>query len=428
MNLKELQERFKNLMTQAEAIRLKYEGKSATMTGQEQTEWTNLIDEADRVKGQIEALERQEGLAAFAAKSANPLPTGDPAAPVNDKGEKVKADAPDPKAIGKKSFNKFLVKGFSGMTEEDLRGIAGVTATKAYQADDPVSGGFLIAPQMFVEDLITLLKDEVFMRGLATCYQVNRAESLGIPSLDVDPSAPVWTAEISTGNEDTSMKFGKRDLKPHPLAKRVKLSNKLLRTAAMDPESIVRDRLGYKFSTTEESAFLNGSGADQPLGVFTPSVQGIGTDRDFQGKTTGVLSADDFIGTLYNLKGQYQNRATWILHRSIVMAVRLLKDANGNYLWATGLGPGLGYAGGQPDTILGRPYKMSEYAPSNVSSGDYVAICGDFSRYVIATALDMQMQVLDQLYAETNQTGYIARMETDGMPVLSEAFSRLIIK
>jgi hypothetical protein len=32
-----------------------------------------------------------------------------------------------------------------------------------------------------------------------------------------------------------------------------------------------------------------------------------------------------------------------------------------------------------------------------------------------------------ELYAETNQVGYIGRMEVDGMPVLEEAFSRLIM-
>jgi HK97 family phage major capsid protein len=54
-----------------------------------------------------------------------------------------------------------------------------------------------------------------------------------------------------------------------------------------------------------------------------------------------------------------------------------------------------------------------------------VAAYGDYSKYFIADALDMEIQVLDQLYAATNQMGYILRKETDGMPVLEEAFARL---
>jgi hypothetical protein len=37
----------------------------------------------------------------------------------------------------------------------------------------------------------------------------------------------------------------------------------------------------------------------------------------------------------------------------------------------------------------------------------------------------MQFQRLNELYAETNQTGIIGRKETDGQPVLSEAFARV---
>ena len=37
----------------------------------------------------------------------------------------------------------------------------------------------------------------------------------------------------------------------------------------------------------------------------------------------------------------------------------------------------------------------------------------------------MELQRLAELYAETNQIGFIGRQEVDGMPVLEEAFARL---
>jgi HK97 family phage major capsid protein len=37
----------------------------------------------------------------------------------------------------------------------------------------------------------------------------------------------------------------------------------------------------------------------------------------------------------------------------------------------------------------------------------------------------MQIQRLTELYAETNQTGFIIRHETDGAPVWEEAYVRL---
>ena len=68
---------------------------------------------------------------------------------------------------------------------------------------------------------------------------------------------------------------------------------------------------------------------------------------------------------------------------------------------------------------------MSEYAPHTFTASQYVGIIGDFSNYWIADALDMEMQRLLELFAATNQIGLIGRMESDGMPVLSEAFVRV---
>ncbi|MCW3059003.1 MAG: Phage major capsid protein, partial [Capsulimonas sp.] len=247
---KALEEKFREAMTKADAIRLKYEGKSETMTGQEEIEWSRLLDEADTVKAQIERLDKAETLKAFGERTSNALPAGSGVGPVDDKGAHLGAGAQtkamqqeiikridaqgnrkglsddETKVLAdmeKKAFGNFLRVGLKGLTREEL------VVMKAYQADSPASGGFLVTPQQFVMELITLMKDLTFMRGLATLYNVDRAEGLGIPSLDVDPADPDWTSELATGNEETSMIFGKRELRPHPLAKRVKLSNKLLR-------------------------------------------------------------------------------------------------------------------------------------------------------------------------------------------------------
>ena len=75
--------------------------------------------------------------------------------------------------------------------------------------------------------------------------------------------------------------------------------------------------------------------------------------------------------------------------------------------------------------VLGLPVDMSEYVPNIFLTGKYVGVIANWEHYWIADALDMQIQVLKELYAESNQTGYIGRLETDGMPVLPEAFARV---
>ena len=50
---------------------------------------------------------------------------------------------------------------------------------------------------------------------------------------------------------------------------------------------------------------------------------------------------------------------------------------------------------------------------------------GDFSHYWIASGMQVEVQKLIELYAESNVTGFIGRMEVDGMPVLANAFVRI---
>ena len=80
---------------------------------------------------------------------------------------------------------------------------------------------------------------------------------------------------------------------------------------------------------------------------------------------------------------------------------------------------------GQPDMLLGRPFYANEYVPNTFTTGLYVGIFGDFSYYWIADALSLEVQRLEELYAEANQVGLIGRLETDGQPVLPEAFARV---
>ena len=78
--------------------------------------------------------------------------------------------------------------------------------------------------------------------------------------------------------------------------------------------------------------------------------------------------------------------------------------------------------------MLGLPVALSEFAPNTFTSGSYVGMVADWSKYWIADALStMQIQRLSELYAETSQTGFIARLETDGMPVIEEAFVRITL-
>ena len=291
---------------------------------------------------------------------------------------------------------------------------------RALEVTNSVSGGYLQPPQEFIARLIQAVDNMTFIRRLATTFQVPQAESLGAPSLDNDPADPTWVGELAIGSEDSTMSFGKRELRPHPLAQFIKVSRTLLRKAAVGPEALVRERLAYKSAVVQENAFLNGNGAAQPLGVFTANAAGISTGRDVSsGNTTSSMTFDGLKAAKWSIKSQYWPRCQWIFHPDGGEQIDKLKDGNGQYIWQASV------VAGQPDRLLSFPVNFSEYAPNTFTTGLYVGLLGDFSNYWIADALSMEVQQLVELYAATNQVGFIVRSETDGMPVLEEAVARV---
>ena len=292
--------------------------------------------------------------------------------------------------------------------------------SRALAADSLTAGGALVLPMALSGAFIQAVNNETFMRSLAMVESVTEAQSLGVASLDTDISDPIWTGEVVTITEDTAMAVGRREMVPRPLALAIVVSNSLLRKSAR-AGGLAIERLGYKHGVVQENAFLNGSGASQPLGVFTASADGVATSRDYStGNTTTTIEADGLIGCKMNVKGGYQNNGSWIFSRDAVAQIMKLKGGDGQYLWIPSM------RDGEPDRLLGRPLFISEYAPSTFTTGLYVGIFGDFKRgYMIADSLSITVQRLNELRALTNQSVFVARVETDGQPVLGEAFSRV---
>lgn len=399
--IKTLYEEAGRLHYQAKAILDEYQGKE--MPQEKETEYDRLMDAFDAKIAEAQRLEREAKANEILSESSNRL---DP--PVSDE-----AKTNEPAEI--KAFNRALIRGVKSLTE---------TERKALRADDDDEGGYLTAPVEIVSEILKGVDDIVAIRGLATIQTVQKgSDGLGVVTLENDLEDLDWTTELATGNEDATKPFGRRELRPHPLAKRIKVSKTLLRRIPR-VDSFVRQRIAYKLGVTQEKAYLTGTGAQQPLGLFTADDNGIPTSRDVTyTDTNDKTRSDSLIDCLFTLKEQYQRSSTtrWIFHRDFLKRIRKLRDANEQFLWNMSLG----LDGRVRPTVLEVPYISSEFAPNTFSSGKYIAVLGDMRFYWILDSLQMQIQVLTELYAETNQNGYIVRYEGDGQPMLAEAFARL---
>lgn len=406
MTIKELNEKRAALVAQSRAILERATAEGRAMSDEEKANDTRIWNDIQSLREQADRLKSIE---------ANE-------AELNQRnGEPVIADGPAP--TGKPANLRASEEYRTAFTDYLKTGVMNHAEARAVlQADSDTGGGYFL-PEQMTSNIIQALDNQLFFRGLSTVIQVNGSNSVGAVALDADPSDAEWTGEISSTSMDTTMAFGRRELNPRLIAKRIKISQKLLRNLP-SIESFVQSRLAYKLAVPQENAFLNGTGANQPLGVFTASANGIpsGSTYDIStDNTTTAITADGLKNIKYALPAQYRRGASWLYHRDAIKMISKLTDGLGGYLWQSGI------AAGDPDRLLGLPVYESEYVPNTFTTGQYVGILGDFKQYYIAESLGMSVQRLTELYAETSQVGYIIRAEVDGMPALPAAFRRVTL-
>lgn len=395
----EIREQRHKLIVDARALVEKAESEKRSLSQEEDAQYQRMFSDANELKTRaerIEQLEKEEKESlevrgvTFAEKKAE------------------KTSGEGDKELRARAFSNYLKGGERALNAEEVRSL---------QMDINDKGGYLVAPQEFINTVLQRVDDALFLRGLATVFSLNGAHSLGYPSLDVDVADADWSGEVTPAVSST-LSFGKRELVPHPLSKLVRVSRTLLRNASQSVESIVSERLAYKLALPQEKGFLTGNGAGQPLGLFTASPNGISTARDVSSQnTTTAVTVDGLKNAKGALKRPY--RKAWLYHRDLHTMISKLKDAENRYLLQDSI------VANEPDALLGLPVYESEYAPNTFTSGLYVAVLGDFSFYHIAESVRMEMQRLDELYAVTNEIGYIVRGAVDGMPALEEAFVRV---
>jgi HK97 family phage major capsid protein len=305
--------------------------------------------------------------------------------------------------------NRFLKHGKNALYPNEFR---------ALQGDLDPSGGYVYATDQMAADVYIALEEQIDIRKYSTVYTLKFASRLRLPRVETHMSDPSWTAEISTGDEDSALKFSTLDLWPHPLAKRVRVSNDLLLYAPI-AEEVVRKEFVSEFGLAFENSSINGTGSGEPMGLFNANSQGISSNRDVTAGTSSTIRYDDMLSLIYNVKPYYRRKCRFLMHSDWIEVISKLKDGNGNYLWVEPVNPG-----GNPK-FRGYEVLESDFCPNGKSSGDYTVLFGDFSKYIICDALTLQIKVLDQLYAASNQTGFIGRMLSDGGIIDENAFTRL---
>ncbi len=264
----------------------------------------------------------------------------------------------------KSAFVNYLRKGMDAGLEE--------FATKALSVGTPVDGGYLVTPQMS-EEIVRIINELSPMRELASVERIS-SDSLDVIE-DTELPGANWVGETDARTDTTTHQIDKNNIVAYEMYAIPKATQKLIDDSAVDIESWLALKVAEKFAALEATAFISGNGTSQPKGILTYTAgTAFGEIEQVNSGTDAVVTADGLIRLYYALKDEYAKNATFLMNRSVIQAVRLLKEGTTNqYLWQPGL------ASGTPDTLLGVPVKAAVDMQAAANNSLSVAV-GDFRR------------------------------------------------
>ena len=218
---------------------------------------------------------------------------------------------------------------------------------------------------------------------------------------------------IDEGEEipETDTRFGQTTLSAYKLGTMIKISNELLHDSAFDLASYIAARFGVAMGNAEERAFFTGDGDKKPLGILADNG---GAELGVTTASQTAVTFDEIFDLYYSLRSPYRRNAVFVCNETLLLQLMKIKDKNDNYIWK----PSLDIA--KPDTILGRPIRTSSFMPA-LGKGEKVLLFGDMKNYWVADRQNRTFRRLNELYARTDQVGFMTTQRVDGRLILPES-------
>lgn len=248
---------------------------------------------------------------------------------------------------------------------------------KSLNSGEDTEGGYLAPPEL--DRLIEArLQRSSPMRGIASVRQTSSGTFRKPVSLG---SAASWVAETGERTETTAptlslLEFPTAELYAMPAA-----TQALLDDAYTDLDDWIADEVETAFSAQESTAFISGTGTNQPKGLLSYTAV---AEASHQWGELGYIASGasgDFasneaverlLDLIYAVKPNHRSRARFVMNRRTLSGLRKIKDGDGRYIFAPG-------QGGEAASLLGFPITEIEDMPDMAANALSIAF-GDFER------------------------------------------------
>jgi HK97 family phage major capsid protein len=288
-----------------------------------------------------------------------------------------------------KGFKTFLRSGHQWLSD---------TERKLMSVGSDPDGGYLVTPDVSGR-IVTRVFETSPIRPIVSVQTIGTDRLEGMRDID-EAAFGGWVSEMTARPNTGTPTFGKWVIPVHEMYANPYATQTLLDDANINVEAWLAGKVADKFSRVENAAFINGTGPNQPTGLFTypmsttddatrpwGTFQYVGTATSGDFAATGA--ADVLFDLIGKLKQSYLQGARWLTRREVITKIRKFKGATtGDYLWQPGI------QNGQPDSIVGYPVTIAMDIPAigansfSLAFGNFAAVYQIVDRQGIRTMRD----------------------------------------
>ncbi len=272
---------------------------------------------------------------------------------------------------------------------------------RAMSSQIGASGGFLV-PDSFINRVEAAMLAFGGILQVATIFNTNSGSPLPLPTInDTGNTGEMIGESGSVGTTSTDPSIGQITLNAWKFSsKPVHIPTELIEDSPFDIAARVGDWLGERIGRIINTKMTVGTGGAEPEGIVNGATLG---------KTAAAAAAIDpkeIIDLAHSVDPSYRGNARFMLHDSVLSAVRKLQTTDGQFLWMPGLQAGV------PDTLYGKPITINQDMESTLATGNKVILFGDLSKYNVRQVRGIRVHRWTR--DENDQEAFVAYVRADG--------------
>jgi HK97 family phage major capsid protein len=280
------------------------------------------------------------------------------------------------------------------------------------------SGQGVVIPLSIANRIIDQVKNLSPILSMATTWDVSG--DLIVPSYDYTQHVPAgYYTELATMTAQ-SANFGSVKLGNTIVASLALISKSLINRTDVDIVPFIVNEIAKAIAYfLEKELLVNANGS---VGNGATKLGGLANATQIvNGATTLVIDTAELVKVQLTLPQAYQAGAAWIMHPQTLAYIQSLKSTTGKFLMGNALSEDGKY------TLLGKPVYVSDNMAQIGVAANQI-FYGDFSGLHIKLTQGVQMQVLNERFADQYAVGVVAVLEMDSCIVEQQKIVKYVGK